>query len=420
MSKQIGSLAFIFICSTAAWFLLGAVTTERSSQQDYKLRESVAQLWGNEQKQAAPFFSYDHLSFKRFPSKLPDSVYDRLIFDSALIPIQSSNINVNVNLEHRKKGLIWYPTYKSDFKAVYSVQNKQNEEKDINMMYLFPSNDGIYDNFSLKVNGEEVTEILPDVGQVRHTIAFKPVETKSIEITYRTQGMDAWWYIFGSDVNLVNDFHLTMTTNFDDINFPDNSMSATTKTKIDDGWKLNWDYDNLLTGIQIGMEMPQKLNPGPFVSRLTFFAPVSLFLFLFLMFIITTVKKIDIHPMNYFFIACSFFSFHLLLAYLVDHINIHLAMLICSVVSLFLVISYMRLVIGIKFALKEVGLAQFVYLIFFSYAFFLEGFTALAVTICSIGTLFVVMQTTAKLDWGALFTPKSIVKPAPLAPPEIK
>ena len=273
MSKQIGSLTFIFICSTAAWFLLGAVMTSRSSEQDYKLKQSVAQLWGNEQKQPAPFFSYEPLTFKRIENKLPDSVYDRLIFDSALIPIESSNINVNLNLEHRKKGLIWYPTYKSDFKAVYTVQNKLSETYGINMMYLFPSNDGIYDNFGLKVNGEEVPDVLPYAGRINHLIAFEPNETKSIEVTYRTQGMDSWWYIFGSDVNLVDNFHLTMTTNFDDINFPDNSMSATTKEKTDDGWKLSWDYNNLLTGIQIGMEMPQKLNPGPFVSRLSFFAP---------------------------------------------------------------------------------------------------------------------------------------------------
>ena len=54
--------------------------------------------------------------------------------------------------------------------------------------------------------------------------------------------------------------------------------------------------------------------------------------------------------MNYFFIGASFFSFHLLLAYLVDHISVHASFIIASVVSVALVISYMRLVVGPRFA----------------------------------------------------------------------
>jgi hypothetical protein len=42
--------------------------------------------------------------------------------------------------------------------------------------------------------------------------------------------------------------------------------------------------------------------------------------------------------MNYFFLAAAFFSFHLLLAYLVDHISIHMAFAVCSAVSVFLVV----------------------------------------------------------------------------------
>ena len=107
--------------------------------------------------------------------------------------------------------------------------------------------------------------------------------------------------------------------------------------------------------------------------------------------------------MNYFFLASAFFSFHLLLAYLVDHVSIHLAFLICSAVSVFLVVSYLRLVVGARFAIVEAGGAQFIYLVLFSYAFFLHGFTGLAVTIGCIVTLFVVMQTTARIRWAEQF-----------------
>ena len=121
------------------------------------------------------------------------------------------------------------------------------------------------------------------------------------------------------------------------------------------------------------------------------------------MFIITTMRDIDLHPMNYFFLATAFFAFHLLLAYLVDHISIHAAMAISSLVSVLLVVSYLRLVVGMRFAALEAGTAQLIYLVLFSYAFFYKGFTGLTITIGSILTLFVVMQMTGRIRWDEQF-----------------
>src|SRR6266436_9178538 len=120
--------------------------------------------------------------------------------------------------------------------------------------------------------------------------------------------------------------------------------------------------------------MPERLQPGPLAGQISYFAPVSLLLFFFLMFIITTMRSIDLHPMNYFFLAAAFFAFHLLLAYLVDHISIHGAMAICSIVSVFLVVSYLRLVAGIRFAALEAGTAQLIYLVCFFSPFFWKAF----------------------------------------------
>jgi inner membrane protein involved in colicin E2 resistance len=162
-----------------------------------------------------------------------------------------------------------------------------------------------------------------------------------------------------------------------------------------------------VAGYQIGMTMPEKLQPGPLAGNISYFAPVSLLFFFFLMFLITVMRGIDLHPMNYFFLACAFFAFHLLLVYLVDHISIHAAFGVASAVSVFLVVSYLRLVAGMRFAAVEAGSAQMIYLVLFSYAFFFKGFTGLAVTIGSILTLFVVMQMTGRIKWTEKFAQSS-------------
>jgi len=147
----------------------------------------------------------------------------------------------------------------------------------------------------------------------------------------------------------------------------------------------------------------EKLNPGPFAARVTFFAPVGLLFFLTVMVIMGATSGPSLHPMHYWFIAAAFFSFHLLLAYLVDHISVHFAFGVAAAVSLALVVSYLRLVTGMRHALLQAGGAQAVFLVLFSYAFFFEGFTGLTITVGAILTLFVLMQMTAHVPWDDVF-----------------
>lgn len=164
----------------------------------------------------------------------------------------------------------------------------------------------------------------------------------------------------------------------------------------------------------MGIAMPQRPNAGPIVARMSFFAPVSLLLFMAVLFVVTILKKIALHPMHYLFIAGGFFAFHILLSYLVDIISIHVAFWIAAAVSVVLVVSYVRLVAGVKFAVSIVALSQLVYLIGFSYSFFWVGRTGLTVTVVAIATLFILMQATGRVDWFNVFRRPGT---APMVPP---
>jgi hypothetical protein len=409
--RRIIAIGFIFICASIGWIILGSVTSYRTYTQDDKLKQAVGELWGNAQKQEAAKVEYYDVTLIADVAPPDSKETTRIRENTELRPytLDGSDINVGLNLEHRKKGLLWYATYRVNFAASYQIRNDFKDEKDFLFTYTFPSQEGIYDNFALLVDGQPVKDPEFANGAVTHKIHLKPQQVSNVNISYGSHGLDEWWYVFGKNVTQIRNFKLTATTDFKDIDFPENGISPTSKERNGDGWKLQWQYASLISGIQIGIKMPQKLNPGPFASRVSFFAPVSLFLFFFLIFIITAVRKIDIHPMNYFFIAAAFFSFHLLLTYLADHVDIYPAFIISALVSMILVITYMRLVVGPRFALVEIGLSQLIYLVFFSYTFFMTGYTGLTVTICCILTLFAVMQFTAKVDWGSIYSSKGEV-----------
>ncbi len=405
MGRRIAALAFIFICTSFAWLILGSVTHLRTYQQDETLKKAVGQLWGESQKQMAPHIYYYERATKSFSKVVNgETVYEsREVSVPREVVASANDIKVRLNLQQRKKGLLWYATYRVEFDGNYDFENSTDLERDFYFEYVFPTNEGIYDNFKLEVDGKDVEEIRPSDSGVIYKLSLRPGENANINVSYGSQGLDEWWYVFGSHVSQIRNFSMTMETDFNDINFPETSISPTRKIKTEKGWQLGWEYENLISGIQIGLEVPRKINPGPFVSRLAFYAPVSLFLFMFLIFIITTIRDIRIHPMNHFFVASAFFSFHLLMAYLADQVDIYLAFAISAVISIFLVVSYMRLVVGSRFALFEVGVSQLVYLVLFSYAFFLEGITGLTITILCIVTLFVVMQFTGRINWDEKF-----------------
>ena len=414
MIKRILAITLIYLCATAAWLTLGSYMELRTNQQDAKLKNDVGKLWGTPQRQLAPMAYF----VTRNETKVQTIRAGETISEAKVetfkhpFPLFQSNIQVTLDLDHRRRGLLWYSTYRVNFAGTYFVQNPFSEAREILVDFVFPSPGAVYDNFTVKVNGNELQNIQIHTATLTHSTTLNAGENQIIEIAYASHGLDQWWYDFGTDVTQIKNFSLKMKTNFDEIDFPENSISPSEKKRIEGGWELDWTYSNLLSGVTIGMAMPHKLNPGPWVAQVTHSAPVSLFLFFFLLFIFTCIRKTKLHPMNYFFVSTSFFSFHLLLAYLVDHISIHVAFLLSSSVSIALLVSYMKLVVGKRFAFVEVAAAQFVYLVLFSYTFFFEQYTGLAITILSILTLFVVMQLTGRLDWETLFQKNYAVQTA--------
>ena len=428
MIKRIAAIIFIFLCTAFAWAILGTTIFQRTYSSDSSSESRVASTWGAPQNQAPPTASYEETVPKKEVSTENGKKIELVTQEkvTTVLPLESSHLNVDLNLEHRQKGLLWYSTYKVGFDGAYSFRNTSDKDQNITFTLSFPTAQAIYDDLVFTVDDVPVA-LKNEKNSASGTARVAAGKTASLKLGYKSQGLNDWHYSFGggsvanqsdesryransADVAQVRDFSLKMTTNFKDIDFPDNTLSPTEKTENSNGWNLSWNYKNLVSGYQIAMTMPEKLQPGPLAGRISFFAPVSLFFFFFLMLIITTLRGIELHPMNYFFLAASFFSFHLLLAYLVDHVSIHLAFGICSAVSIFLVVSYLRLVVGTRFAMREAALAQFIYLVAFSYAFFLKGFTGLAITIGSIITLFVVMQATGKIHWKEKFAAS---QPAP-------
>jgi len=404
MVKHVAAVTAVFLLATLGWVVLGTTVMVRTEGSDRELKGKVGQLWGEPLTQAAPQAALRVPTTVEREEWSADRTTRHVVVEKAVrstpVPLTASEVDVDLDLDQRRKGLLWYATYRVRFDGAYTFEVPAGHDGELHVALELPSPFGIYDDFRLALDGAQTPFRREGSSRVEVTLPAAPAGPHTLTVGYASQGLDRFSYRFGDGVTQVRQFRLTATTDFDGFDFPEGTMSPTEKERVGAGGRLTWRYADLITGSGIGVEMPKRLNPGPTAARIAFFAPVSLGFFFFLVMIVAVLRGIRIHPVNYFFLACAFFAFHLLLAYLVDHLPLTLAFALCSATSVALVVSYMRLVVGPRFAFVEVALAQLVYLVGFSAAFFVAGFTGLTVTVGAIVTLAVVMQLTARVDWG--------------------
>ncbi len=406
------AIIFIFFCSVVAWVVLGGTLVHRTDKAKEFGADAVGQLWGTEQRQYAPRFYYKvarEVEVEAGEGEELGRREKRIVEEAVFVEPAGTVVDAALKLEHRKKGLLWFSTYVVDYRATYRLRNDGAEPRTMFVEFHFPATNALYDDFTFRAQDEEF-EFPPDAADsITASFELAGGESADVVVGYKSPGMDRWVYSFGDGVARVRDFTLTTRTDFDDVDFPEGCVSPTSKEKTGEGWLLTWRYKDLVTGYQLGVEMPKKLNPGPIASRISFFAPVSLLFFFTVLFIVSAVKADrtpPLHPMNYFFLAAAFFAFHLLFAYLADHVDIHLTFLSSSLVSCALVFVYVALARGAKYAVTYATFPQLMFLVLFSYAFFYPGYTGLIITVGAIVTLAVLMLATARIDWSTKFSPK--------------
>lgn len=381
MLKRLIAIAVIFCGASLAWMILGATLVARTLDSDTTQQQRLNTEWGPAQTQYAPIVT------ARAPANR-----------DVTIPLRSSRIDVHLDLEQRRKGLLWYNLYDVEFLGHYRVRNT-TAGSHLSVRFPLPESGGTYADLTYRIGGRQIDDATA-LDQDRVNFELPPGAEASIDVGYHSRGMESWMYRFKNGTESVNDFRLTMTTNFGNVDFPPQTLPPTSEQQIHGGWLGQWKYETLVTGSGIGMVVPYPLQPGPLAQRITFWAPVALLFYLFVMLLLATLRNVELHPVNYFFLGCAFFAFHLLFAYLVDRIQVEYAFAICSIVSMFLTISYLRLVVGWRFASLESGIAQLIYLVLFSWALFNEGWSGLTITIGAIITLFVAMQLTGRIRWS--------------------
>jgi hypothetical protein len=412
--KYFAAVVLVWVGCALAWMVLGATLVHRSGETSTELTTEVDKLWGPPLTQSPPTASYQQ------PEKVREKVVttdaqgrnveqwlEREVMKTMPLPLVSSDLHAKLSLRHRQKGLLWFPTYGVDFGGRYEFVNDTREERQVEARFPLEGAGAVFDGFRI-AGGDGAPRAYQVVENVaRFTAALGAGEKLVFDVHYRARGRSSFHYAVTQGTGRVERFVMKMSTDFAAVDFPSGTLSPSSHATSGAGWNGEWRFDSLVASAGIGVELPQKLNPGPLASRITFFAPVGLLFFMFVASVLSAARGARLHPMHYLFIGCAFFAFHLLFAYTVDRLTVEVAFAVAAAVSTFLVVSYGRLFLGLRSAILLLSVPQILYLVLFSATFFLEGYTGLAVTVGAVLTLFVIMQMTGRIRWDEAFSARA-------------
>jgi hypothetical protein len=102
------AIAFIMVCTSAGWVLLGLALVFRTNAANGTLNDAVQAGWGGPIAQAHPYAWYDSPTGKD---------------GRKTINPESSRVSVHLQSNPKQKGLLWFRTYEVDFAGVYQIAN---------------------------------------------------------------------------------------------------------------------------------------------------------------------------------------------------------------------------------------------------------------------------------------------------------
>jgi len=401
-------IGFIWLGCAVAWMILGSTIMVRTGGSSAALGREVQLLWGPELRQRPPRAVYHETHKQREwvtgRDALGQPTSTEVVRDVDVeteLPLEGTDAAARLGLEHRRKGLMWFATYGVDFRARYVFANTTTTARQVDVRFPLAGEAAVYDGFAVRGDDGAAIDASIARGQAHWSVPLAPGERRAFTVAYRSRGTARWDYELTTGAGQVRDFKLVVDTDFAGVDFPAGTLSPSRHAARPGAWHGEWAFSSLVANQGIGVELPQRPSPGPLASRITFFAPVGLLFFFFVVAVLALARGRTIHPLNYFLFGCAFFAFHLLFGYLVDHLALAPAFAVASAVSVLLVVSYGRLFVGWRFALVEMGLSQLVYLVLFSFTFFWQGFTGLSITVGAVVTLAVMMQLTGRVSWAA-------------------
>src|SRR5690606_37656676 len=126
-----------------------------SGESSALLSPKVHELWGPPLEQAQPTAEYGEKEQRSTTHMVTDHGMRSMSTTTSewvgkAVPLVATDIEVDLDLEHRRRGLVFFPTYEVDFRARYTFESPAEQTEEVTFTFPLQAQNVIYDGFVVR------------------------------------------------------------------------------------------------------------------------------------------------------------------------------------------------------------------------------------------------------------------------------
>lgn len=374
------------------------VGEHRSSTYGYAYTQ-FKDSWGGEISIVPPLFglwrTYTVSEYNKDTKKYEDVKKNEWIH---LIP-RSIIIDSSVNYDEQERNLLVFNAFEAQSTENYLIENTTEYSGELWVKVTKPENASLLYDYTVILSPQEDTVMHPTLDKEFLLLSnIEPGEQVEVAIAYTTKGMDIFKYNLSEyQNNIIKGLDATIklnTNDFDIYRFGLPHVMDITPT----GTMIRFKLDDFSTTQDMGVAFLERQRYLDQIQNLMNYSPVSLALFLVVIFMFSQIFAVKFNPFHYLFLGMIDVFYYLFVAYLIRFFGIVPTFGIAIVLTAVMFILYAPNVFGRWFAFRVVGVYLFLLTVVFSLIFLVPIFQGLLFVILIFVIFMSIMVFVARSD----------------------
>jgi inner membrane protein involved in colicin E2 resistance len=334
--------------------------------------------WGGEISIVPPRFglwrTYTVSEFNKDSKKYEDVEKNEWI---PLIP-KSIAIDSDLNYGEQERDLLIFNAFEAQTTETHVITNTTGYVGDLYVTVTKPENANLLYDYTVAIPAQADLNIRPVMGEEFLLFTDMALDQEAeIVVTYGTKGMDVFKYNLSEFQNsVIERLRATIRVNTDEFDIYRFGLPHTTDV-TDAGATVQFDVSDFSTTQDLGVTFTAKQRYLDQIQSLMTYSPISLILFLVVIFFFSQIYAVQFNAFHYLFLGMIDVFYYLFVAYLVRYFGILPTFGISIALTAAMFLLYCPNVFGRWFAFRVAGVYLSLLTVVFSLIFMLPIFRGL-------------------------------------------
>jgi hypothetical protein len=327
-----------------------------------------------------------------------------------LVP-KSINIETDLDFAEKIRSLLVFNAFEVHNQETYVIDNNTDYSGELQVKVTKPENANLLYDYTIAIPSAGNLVVRPVMdGSVVLLPALGKGEEVEVIVTYSTKGMDIYKYNLSAyQNNVIQGLTATMKINTPDYAIYREGLPHTEELRSD-GATLRFDVKDFSTTQDMGVAFLAKQMYLDQIQTLMNYSPISLALFLVVIFFFSQIFAVKFNAFHYLFLAAIDVFYYLFVAYLIRFFGIIPTFAVSIALTAIMFFVYCPNVFGRWFAFRVAGVYLFLLTVVFSLIFLMPIFQGLLFVILIFLVFMSIMVFVSRSDiskWSIVREPQT-------------